>query len=143
MDNLKKKYFVNVTNIAKSVVPNSPSITVVVTSGFAKIKEKFNQHKDIVESLKELKDKFYDAANKKFQNFAKIVDQLEKDVQSTIKKVEDVLISFGVETKDPKFKNPEEFFKLIDEFMDQIEKFTPKTEPQRVVRKHEVGAKVS
>jgi hypothetical protein len=54
-----------------------------------------------------------------------------------------MIIFYGYEQKDTKYKNPEEFMILIDNFLGDVDKFTPKTEAKKKIdRKHEVGKKV-
>ena len=135
MENLKKKFFVNVTNATKITIPE-------VSAALMKLKKDLKEQSGLLKTISELKDKFYEVAAKKMAKCNEIIEQLDKDYTINTKMVEDIITAFGIDAKDPKAKNPEEFFKLIDEFMDQIDKFTPKTEPKRVNRKHEVGAKI-
>jgi len=136
MENLKKKYFSNVNNASKSAIAE-------VNGALAKLKKEIKENLAILKEISTLKDKFYVEAEKRLNKCNGLILDLEKDFNDNVKMVDEVIASFGIEAKDPKSKNPEEFFKLIDEFMDQVDKFTPKTEPKKIKRKHDVGAKIS
>ena len=59
------------------------------------------------------------------------------------KKCQNLIKNYGYEEKDVKYTKIEEFFKLISNFLDDLDKSTPKEEIKKVYnRKHEVGTKV-
>ena len=71
------------------------------------------------------------------------VDGIEKELVDNYKSFQSTSLFFGYSVTDSKYKNPEEFFSLINSFLDDIEKFTPKTEPKKNFKaKHDIGKKV-
>ncbi len=134
-NDLKKKYFQNVNMAGKSSIGET-------NGALMKMKRDLKEQNGLLKKISESKDEFYTKIEKKMKRCNELVDAIEKDFDNNTKLVDDTIHDFGIEKKDPKAKSPEEFFKVIDDFIDQCDKFTPKTEPKKVKRKHEVGAKI-
>ena len=79
---------------------------------------------------------FMKKSDSEIERTAKKYEKVEKECKSLIK-------NYGYEEKDVKYTKIEEFFKLISNFLDDLDRSMPKEEIKKVYnRKHEVGTKV-
>lgn len=88
-------------------------------------------------------DEFVKICEELFSKYSKQVENLEKDLSENIKLFQETAAYFGYAPTEPKYKNPEEFFNLMNDFINDVEKSMPKAEPKKVFKgKHEVGKKI-
>jgi hypothetical protein len=93
-------------------------------------------------SIKE-EDDFIKKGNEYLQEFKNKIEHLEKKSSDNMKIYQDTVKYFGYTEKDSKYKAPEEFFRMLLLFFDEIEKANPKTElKKRFKIKNEKGLKI-
>ena len=118
---------------------------IEISPSFNKLKKELALQGNILKKLVLKKDTFYDKAEKLFNIYSKEVEKLENLISCNFKIFEETAKYFGYEQKDTKFKNPEEFFNLFNDFLNLVEKNMPltKQEPKKNYnRKFEVGKKI-
>lgn len=112
-------------------------------SNLNKLKKELRDQNENLKKLAPLDDEFYKKSKSTYEKYGSQVEVIEKELAENIKTFQQTVLYFGYSVTDSKYKNPEEFFSLINLFLDDIEKFTPKTEPKKNFKaKHEVGKKV-
>lgn len=112
-------------------------------SNLNKLKKELKDQNENLKKISSLGDQFYEKSKGIYENFASQVSFIEKELAENIKTFQQTSLFFGYSTTDSKYKNPEEFFSLIGSFLDDVEKFTPKTEPKKNFKaKHDIGKKV-
>lgn len=112
-------------------------------SNLNKLKKELKEQNENLKRISSIGDKFYDKSKEIYDNFASQVMVVERDLSENLKTFQQSAQYFCYSTTDSKYKNPEEFFSLISSFLDDIEKFTPKTEPKKNFKaKHDIGKKV-
>ena len=108
-----------------------------------KLKKELKDQNQILTKLAPLNDEFYKKVKEIFDKCGSEVDIVEKELAENLKLFQQTSQYFGYAITDSKYKNPEEFFSLISSFLDDIDKFTPKTEPKKNFKaKHDIGKKV-
>jgi len=90
------------------------------------------------------KDEFYNKAEKFIEKCQKQMESLDKELADANKHYQNLAKFYGYCDTDTKYKIPEEFFNLISDFLNQIEKELPKNEQPKknFSRKFEVGKKI-
>ena len=54
------------------------------------------------------------------------------------------MVYYGYTTDNSKYKNPEEFFEMIDKFLCEVERYTPKSELKKTFKgSNMAGAKIT
>jgi hypothetical protein len=131
-----KKQFMSLTEAGK----NSFNET---NSNLNKLKKELKDQNSNLGKLAGLNDEFYKKAKGIYEKYGSEVEIIEKELGENLKTFQQTATYFSYATTDSKYKNPEEFFALISAFLDDIDKFTPKTEPKKNFKaKHEMGKKV-
>lgn len=131
-----KKEFLNVTEAGK--------VSVSETQGnLNKLKKEIKDQKTNLQKLGNLEDEFTKKSTVFLDNCTKETEEAEKELASNIAYFQETVTFLGYLPNDPKYKNPEEFFNLINEFLNDVDRSMPKVEPKKVFnRKHEVGKKL-
>ena len=131
-----KKQFINLTEAGK----NSFAET---NSNLNKLKKELKEQNENLKKLSTINDEFYTKVKSTYDKYYKLVENIEIEMLENLKTFQQTAMFFGYIATDAKYKNPEEFFSLISGFIEDIDKFTPKTEPKKNFKaKHEVGKKV-
>lgn len=134
-DNVKKN-FPNLSEAGKISMAETQS-------SLNKLKKELRDQKANLEKISSLGDEFVKKATKTFDNFSSQVETAEKNFQDAIKHFQETALYYGYTANDSKYKNPEEFFNLINDFLNEVDRSIPKSEPKKVFnRKHEVGKKL-
>lgn len=112
-------------------------------SNLNKLKKDIKDQNANLAKIASLGDEFYKKAKGIYDKYGSEVESIEKELAENVKLFQSTATYFGYATTDAKYKNPEEFFALISAFLDDVDKFTPKTEPKKNFKaKHEMGKKV-
>jgi hypothetical protein len=131
-----KKQFPSLTEAGKSNFNET-------NSNLNKLKKELKEQNENLKKIASIGDKFYEKSKGIYDKFGSQVLVVEKDLSENLKSFQQTAQFFGYSTTDSKYKNPEEFFSLISAFLDDVEKFTPKTEPKKNFKaKHDIGKKV-
>jgi len=132
-----KKQFLGLTEVSKMSFSETQS-------SINKLKKDLKDNVKIFEKIKsDCKDQYVDKGLKIVETYTADLEAAEKNYNDYVKITQETILYFGYETKDPKYKSPEEFFVLINDFLNDVDKSIPKTEPKKVFnRKHEVGKKI-
>jgi hypothetical protein len=140
-----KKYDENFENVKK----NFPKLTEAAKISFSENQTMINKmKKDIKDNTNNLnkisvKDKFTKKIKSLIDKYNTDIEKAENNYANISKTAQDMILAYGYEQKESKYKNPEEFLALIDSFLNDVDKFTPKTDTKKKVdRKQEVGKKV-
>ena len=103
-----------------------------ITPSLNKLKKEIDSQSEMIKILAINKDDFYKRAEKLYTQYKKEVEALEKLIDSNIKVFQETVSFFGYEAKDSKYKSQEEFFNLINDFLNEVEKNIPKSdEPKK------------
>jgi outer membrane murein-binding lipoprotein Lpp len=131
-----KKQFTNLHEAAK--------VSFTETQGsLNRLKKELKEQTDNIQKLSNNKDLFCSKAKNLLEKYSKEVEELDKDYKENVEFVQNTISFYGYTQNDSKFKNPEEFFNLINDFINEIDRNIPKPEPKKVFnRKHEVGKKI-
>lgn len=142
---LMKKYDENFENVKK----NLPKLTEAAKISFSENQTMINKmKKDIKDNTNNLnkisvEDEFTKKIKSLIDKYNTDVEKAENNYANILKTAQDMILAYGYEQKESKYKNPEEFLALIDPFLNDVDKFTPKTDTKKKVdRKHEVGKKI-
>jgi len=142
---LLKKEDENFENIKKNFPTVSEASKLAfaeVQSGLNKLKKDCRDQNAILQKITD-KDEFVKKAEQLFEKYSKELEEADNKYIEAVKNFQNVVSFYGYGQNDSKYKNPEEFFGLLNEFLSDIDKSIPKTEPKKVFnRKHEVGKKV-
>ena len=88
-------------------------------------------------------DEFITKSKKKIVEMKKQIESLEKKTDEDVKVYQETAKFFGYTEKDSKYKAPEEFFRMLCIFFDDVEKSMPKPELKKAFKsKNEVGKKL-
>lgn len=131
-----KKQFVNLHEAAK--------VSFAETLGsLNRLRKELKEQTDNMQKLSNVKDLFSSKAKNLVEKYTKELEQLNTDYKENLEFVQNTISFYGYSQNDSKFKNPEEFFSLINDFINEIDKNIPKPEPKKLFnRKHEVGKKI-
>lgn len=131
-----KKQFLSLPEAGKTKLAD-------ITKDLTKLKKALSDQNDMINKLESLKDDFYNKSKKIYEDNSKQVEILEQSLEINLKNYQSVCLYFGYSMTDPKYQKPEDFFSLISNFIDDVEKFTPKSEPKKNFKaKHDIGKKV-
>jgi hypothetical protein len=131
-----KKMFPNLSEAAKITSADNQSL-------LNKLKKDLKDQIGNLTKLQTDPDEFSKKATIFVENCNKQLVIVEKNYNETILALQDLVVYFGYTQGDSKYKNPDEFFVLIDSFLNDIDKFMPKNESKKKFdRKHEVGKKI-
>lgn len=131
-----KKNFPNVGEAGKIPLAETQS-------GLNRLKKDVKEAQNMFNKISTLKDEFCNKMSVIVEQYTKQVEDVEKELEANIKLFQETVLYYGYEAKESKYKNPEEFFVLIDGFLSDIDKFTPKTEIKKTFKgTNEVGKKV-
>jgi len=134
---------VQIRNNFPSMSEASKTSFAEVMSALNKLKKDCREHKANLEKIS-VQDEFTTKAKIEFDKFTKQLEEADIKYADAIKFFQEVVTFYGYTQNDSKYKNPEEFFNLLDEFLAEIDRSMPKNEPKKVFnRKHEVGKKVT
>lgn len=114
-----------------------------VASDLNKMKKKI---KDNTESLKNIPSNLacYTKLVKFYENCSKDISTLDKDLTDVTEKFQKMMVYYGYTTDNSKYKNPEEFFEMIDKFLCEVERYTPKSELKKTFKgSNMAGAKIT
>ena len=113
------------------------------TSGFEKLKKEIIIKENEVQKI-DLDDDFMKKLKKIFEDFKIEIDLFSKKILETVDSLKALVIYFGYPLSDVKYKKPEEFLTLINEFIKDVDKRIPKTEPKKAFKgTHEMGKKIT
>lgn len=134
-ENIKKQY-PNLSEAGK--------VTMAETQGsLNKLKKELKDQKANLQKIMSLEDQFVKKTSELLETYSKEVENIEKEFTENLKCFQETVSYFGYAPTDSKYKNPEEFFNLISDFLSEVDRSIPKTEPKKVFnRKHEVGKKI-
>lgn len=111
-------------------------------SSLNKLKKEIKEQNENVQKLTN-NDAFTIKAASLIDRYTTEVADLEKEFTENLKSIQDTILFYGYTTTDSKYKSPEEFFTLMNDFLNEVDKSLPKTEPKKVFnRKYEVGKKI-
>jgi hypothetical protein len=114
-----------------------------IQSGINKLKKDLKDNNANFEKFSQLDDDFCKKCKKLFEIYFKEVEQLDTTFQEVFKNIQELISFFGYLPTESKYKNPEEFFILINDFTNEIDRSLPKTEVKKVFKgKHEIGKKI-
>lgn len=114
-----------------------------MTPSLNKMKKELIIQCEMLKKLALNKDQFYEKAETLYNSYTKEIENLEIEMNDSIKVFQETATFFGYEPKDTKYKSPEEFFNLIHDFLNEVEKNIPKSEPKKNYnRKFEIGKKI-
>jgi hypothetical protein len=131
-----RKHFPNLAEAAKITSSDNQSI-------LNKLKKELKDQTANLSKLQSDPDEFVKKANLFLEESNKQVELIEKEYSETLATVLEMITYFGYGPTDSKYKNPDEFFILIDSFLSDVDKFMPKAEVKKKFdRKHEVGKKI-
>ncbi len=107
-----------------------------------KMKKKIKENVELLKNIPS-NSQFYPKLNNFYQHCSKDIDMLDKDLSIAIEKFQKMAKYYGYAAGNSKYKNPEEFFEMIDKFLMEVERYTPKTEIKKTFKgNHNVGSKV-
>jgi formin 2 len=131
-----KKNFTHLNQAAKMVMSETQG-------GINKLKKELKDQKANLAKISSLNDQFVKKCTEFVETCTSDLEKAEKEFTSNITYFQEVVSFYGYTQADTKYKNPEEFFILINDFLNDVDKSIPKTEPKKVFnRKHEVGKKI-
>ncbi len=131
-----RKFFPNLENAAKLSIED-------IKKNIGLVKRDFNIESGNLSKLSSQKDEFLEKAEKIYSNYSAEIDDAEKRLVEYTNNLQKTILFFGVEQKDSKYKNPEEFMNIMNDFINEVDRSIPKSEPKKVFnRKHEVGKKI-
>lgn len=109
-----------------------------------KIKKELKDELNNLNKLSNLQDEFYLKSNLQLNKYSKEIEKIDEDFTKSKNIFQETVSFYGYQPSDEKYKNPEKFFELINNFINEIERALPKDETKNKVfnRKHEVGAKI-
>jgi len=108
-----------------------------------KLKKDLKEHTNNMEKLKGCNDEFCAKTKKLIGEYSKDIEEIDKSYGEMMINVQNLITFYGYTQTDSKFKVPEEFFGLFNDFINEIDKSLPVTEPKKVFnRKYEVGKKI-
>ena len=130
-----KRNFENVKEAAMNIFNESQTILNTIKKGAKEASTAITAITIDDVFMKRAKD-LVNKANTEIEKTAKKFEEVEKNCQALIK-------NFGYEEKDAKYNKIEEFFKLFNNFFEDVDRAMPKEELKKVYnRKHEVGTKI-
>jgi hypothetical protein len=107
------------------------------------IKRDFNVESGNLNKLSSQKDEFVEKAEKIYSNYSTQIEDVEKKLEEYANDLQKTILFFGIDQKDSKYKNPVEFINLMNDFINEVDRSIPKSEPKKVFKgKHEVGKKI-
>ena len=131
-----KKNFCNVAEASKTYI-NEAQATL------NKLKKDLKENFNHLNQISSLEDAYVLKVNSTFDTFQKLINDIDQDLTKTILSYQELVNFFGYSNSDIKFKNPEEFFSMLNDFIIEVEKSLPKEEIKKAYnRKHEIGAKI-
>ena len=114
-----------------------------INKNLVKLKKDVKDQGDNIKNIENLTDNFYEKAKNNYEKNKADVEMIEKKLEENLKYFQSTALFFGYSVTDTKYKNPDEFFSLINIFLDDVDKFIPKTEPKKNFKaKHDIGQKV-
>ena len=88
-------------------------------------------------------DEFITKAKESAKEMRRKIEIVEKQSEENIKVYQTTAKYFGYTEKDSKYKAPEEFFRMLVTFFDEVEKSMPKPEVKKVFKsKNQIGQKL-
>ena len=95
-----------------------------------------------IENLK-INDEFKEKAQNFLKQYKLQKNKIKNDLNDIDNKYNDLMIYFSVDPKESYYKNPDELFKLFNNFFKEVDSAIPKVEEKKVfVPKHKIGDKV-
>ena len=79
-------------------------------------------------------DGFFKNAVIKLDEYSSKVERAEKEMAENVVNFQKLVTYYGYGANDAKYKNPEEFFILMNDFVIEVDKSVPKTEPKKVFK---------
>lgn len=114
-----------------------------IQSGMNKLKKDLKENNANFEKINSLNDEFCTKCKKLFESYLKEVEELDKSFQEALKNMQEIITFYGYLPTESKYKNPEEFFILINDLVNEIDRSLPKAEVKKVFKgKHEIGKKI-
>lgn len=108
-----------------------------------KLKKDLKEHTANFDKLKGCNDEFCAKTKKLIGEYTKDIEVADKTYSEMMTNVQNLVTFYGYSQTDSKYKVPEEFFGLFNDFVNDIDKSLPVTEPKKVFnRKYEVGKKI-
>jgi hypothetical protein len=114
-----------------------------IESNINKLKNEFNANKTKIEKIN-IEDQFTKEAQKIMEKYNKEIESITLLFPEVNKLVKDTILYYGYSEKDPKYKTPDEFFIIINDFINEVDRSLPKQEVKKVFnRKYEIGQKIT
>lgn len=114
-----------------------------VANDVNKMKKKVKENCELLKNITST-ELYYSKLTKFYGDCSKEIDILDKDLTTVTEHFQKLILFYGYTTDNSKYKNPEEFFEMIDKFLCEVERHTPKSEIKKTFKgNNEKGAKVT
>ncbi|MCQ2816105.1 MAG: hypothetical protein MJ252_02455 [archaeon] len=134
--------FTNFTQSFKHVKGAAQTIFNEIGKNKNIIKRCVEESKKLHDSIT-LNDEFMALTKKKVDSGLLIIEKIEKQFNNVEKATKEIIKFYGYVEKDDVYKNIEKFFKLINNFISDVDKAIPKEEIKKMYNKtHKAGATV-